>query len=380
MERESIAAGGLGGEYPCMQVMERKLMTSRERVGRVLARREPDRVPVGYSGNAGITGRLIKHFGLAEGDHGGLAKALEVDDAGCTPWYCGPRLHAEVAGRHVSPDLGIRTKWIEHTAGGYWDFCDFPLAEADDETIANWPMPGPDQFTYDRIPAVLADAGDRAVFVGHAGLGDIMNSTGMLFGQEAMLINLATEHEATLRLIDRRLDLQYEVARRTLELAGGRVDFMWLGEDLGSQRGPLISLEMFRRVIRPRHQRFVDLARRHNIPVMIHSCGSSSWAFDDFVEMGIGAVDTLQPEALNMSPAYLKGRFGSRLAFHGAISTAGLLAHGTVRQVEEEVRETLRILMPGGGYFLAPTHSIQDDTPTENVLAMYAAARRFGRY
>lgn len=361
-----------------MQVVTHQPLTSRERVIRVLKRQEPDRVPVGYAGNGGINQRLREHFHLRDGES--LEVALEVDDAGCNPWYVGPRLHAEIPGRQVGPDLGIRTRWIEHASGGYWDFCDFPLADADDDTIANWPMPTPDQFCYDRVPAMLSAAGDRAVFIGHAGLGDIMNSTGMLFGQEPMLINLATEHEATLRLIDRRLDLQYEVTRRTLEMANGRIDFMWLGEDLGSQRGPLISLDMFRRLIRPRHQRFVDLAKRFNLPVMIHSCGSSSWAFNDFIKMGITAVDTLQPEALNMSPAYLKSTYGDRLAFHGAISTAGLLAHGTPEQVEDEIRETLRIFMPGGGYFLAPTHAIQDNTPTENVLAMYAAARKYGQY
>ncbi len=36
---------------------------------------------------------------------------------------------------------------------------------------------------------------------------------------------------------------------------------------------------------------------------MMHSCGSSSWAYDDFLEMGITIVDTLQPEAKDMSPA-----------------------------------------------------------------------------
>jgi len=36
--------------------------------------------------------------------------------------------------------------------------------------------------------------------------------------------------------------------------------------------------------------------------------------------------------------------------------------------------------MPGGGYALAPTHCLQDNTPTENVIAMYESAREFGRY
>ena len=44
------------------------------------------------------------------------------------------------------------------------------------------------------------------------------------------------------------------------------------------------------------------------------------------------------------------------------------------------VRNTLGIMMPGGGYILSPTHSIQDNTPTENVLAMYESAHKFGVY
>jgi uroporphyrinogen decarboxylase len=112
----------------------------------------------------------------------------------------------------------------------------------------------------------------------------------------------------------------------------------------------------------------------------MHCCGSSSWAFDDFVEMGIAVVDTLQPEAKDMAPEYLKARYGDRLAFHGCISTAGPLAYGTPDAVRENVRETLEVMMPGGGYALSPTHQIQDNSPTENVLAMYEAAREFGTY
>ena len=38
---------------------------------------------------------------------------------------------------------GIHRRWIEHDTGGYWDFCDFPLRNAGEETVANWPMPSP---------------------------------------------------------------------------------------------------------------------------------------------------------------------------------------------------------------------------------------------
>ncbi|MBT5533135.1 hypothetical protein HOK31_08745 [Candidatus Poribacteria bacterium] len=116
------------------------------------------------------------------------------------------------------------------------------------------------------------------------------------------------------------------------------------------------------------------------MPVIIHCCGSSSWAFDDFIEMGIDVVDTLQPEAANMAPAYLKGRYGDKLSFHGCISTAGPVATGSVQDTVDDVRETLDIMMPGGGYAMSPTHQLQDNSLTENVVAMYDTAREHGRY
>ena len=36
--------------------------------------------------------------------------------------------------------------------------------------------------------------------------------------------------------------------------------------------------------------------------------------------------------------------------------------------------------MPGGGYCFSPTHALQDNSPTENVLAMYETGRRCGVY
>jgi len=77
----------------------------------------------------------------------------------------------------------------------------------------------------------------------------------------------------------------------------------------------------------------------------------------------------------------LKEHFGGRLCFRGCISTAGPLAFGTVDEVRQNAKDTLmKIMMNGYGYHFAPTHAIQDNTPTENVIAMYQAAHEFGVY
>jgi hypothetical protein len=356
-------------------------MNPKQRVLTTLAHREPDRVPINYSANPGIDLRLKTHFGLKPEDDEGLRLALGVDFRTIWAPYCGPKLHADLPERGVKvDDWGIHRRLIEHASGSYWDYCDFPLREADEETVANWPMPAPDNFDYSNARRDCERCKDYACVAGHAGIGDIINSNGMLRSMEQTLVDLISADPAGLLLARRRTAINLEIMRRTLETAAGGIDILWMGEDLGTQIAPIISLDLYRRTIRPLHQQFVDLARSFNIPAMIHTCGSSSWVYEDFIAMGITGVDTLQPEAARMAPAYLKKTFGGRLAFHGCISTAGPVATGTPAETEADCRRTLEIMMPGGGYCFAPTHCLQDNSPTENVLAMYAAAKNFGQY
>jgi uroporphyrinogen decarboxylase len=361
--------------------MEKDTMTSKERVLTTFANQVPDRVPIDYAANEGIDARLKKHFGLKPDDSEGLRIALGVDfrNVGGTA-YLGQKLHKDIPERGVKvDDWGIHRRWIEHETGGYWDFCDFPLQEADEETVANWPMPNPEDFDFSDVPDQCSRVEQYAIN-GSAGFGDIINGNGMLRGMEQTLVDLITDDPAGLLLTDRRMEIQIELTRRILEAAKGKVDFIWMGEDLGTQIGPIISMDIFKKHIGPRFQKYCDLAKAYDCFVMMHTCGSSSWAYDEFIKIGVHVVDTLQPEAKDMSPEYLKKTFGGRLAFHGCISTAGPVASGTVEETVAYCRRTLEIMMPGGGYCFSPTHSLQDNSPTENVLAMYQTAKEYGKY
>ncbi len=353
-------------------------MTSQQRVLAAFGFAAVDRLPINYAANPAIDQNLKGHFGLSGNDDEGLRRALGVDFRGIGAGYRGPNRFGEFPGRQVNPVLGIRTRYIEHSSGGYWDYCDFPLAEADMQQVEDWPLATADDFDYGQLRGWASGHEGYAIYLGDPGLGDIINSTAMLRGMEQVLVDLATDDPTGLRLIDRKLDLQMEVLRRSLEAAGERVDFVWMGEDLGTQVAPLISLELYRKYLRPRHQRIIDLARSFGKPVMVHTCGASSWVYEDFIEMGVKAVDTLQPEAAGMAPATLKQRFGGRLMMHGCISTAGPVANGTPADVQRDVRQTIDIMAPGGGYCFAPTHQLQDNSPLENVLAMYEAGRKYG--
>jgi uroporphyrinogen decarboxylase len=354
-------------------------MLAKERVKMAFGHREPDRVPIDYMANPGIDKRLKAHFGLDSDDGEGLRERLNVDFRAVKVPYIGPELHEPLPDRNIDM-WGIRTRWVEHKSGGYWDYCDFPLQNADVEMVKRWPMPDPDDFDYESAAAETRRCSDFAVVAGDPGFADMINMTGMIRTMEQALVDLMTDEPAGLYLIDRRIEIQLEVLRRFFETADGGVDLLWIGEDLGTQNGPMISPDLYARHFRPRHRRFVDLATSFGIPVMFHSCGSSSWVFEELIDAGVTVIDTLQPEARDMSAESLKTRFGDRLSFHGCISTAGPVAYGRPDEVVANVRETLEIMKDGGGYALAPTHWLQDNSPVENVVAMYEAAVEFGLY
>ena len=367
-------------------------MSSKERVRRTIRREKPDRVPINYSSNPIIQGRLMEYLGLAQNDYGGLYNQLGVDFRGIGAGYNGPVLHtSDRADRAVNGMYGFVCRWIENESGGYWDYCDFPLASADVDEVKNWAMPNPDHFNYEAIEAQINANDGYALHLGGAGTACVINTAGFFRSMEQTFVDLITDDEAGLLLIDRFIGQQLAVLERELSAIekiakkqGKKVneilDFVWMGEDLGTQHTPLISMEIFKKHILSRQKPFFDLCKQYDLPTLLHTCGSSSWAYDEYIKAGLTGVDTLQPEAYNMDPKYLKKTFGGRLFFHGCISTGGVLAFGSVEDTVNDCTDILETMMPGYEYCFSPSHSLQDNTPVENIVAAYNVAHSVGVY
>lgn len=358
----------------------RETLTARRRVEKALAFEKADRVPIDYAANPAIHRRLMEALGLS--DEEALLRHLGVDFRSVNARYTGPALFAQRPGKRVDPEYGFVSRWVENPFGGYEDYCDFPLQDAREEALENWPMPSPDHYDYEQAAGKAAGMNDLALCVGHPGYPDVINSLSRVMGMEDCLVNLQTRDPATLRFIDRKAGFELAVLDRLItaqKRAGSPPLLLVLGEDLGTQRAPMVSHALFCDVLKPVMARFVDLAKHHGLKVMVHSCGASSWAFEDFIGLGVHAVDTLQPETLDMAPELLAARFGGRLCFHGCISTAAL-ARQSAGEVEAACRDALRVMMPTKGYCFAPTHLIQDNTPVGNILAMYQTAHNEGVY
>ena len=144
----------------------------------------------------------------------------------------------------------------------------------------------------------------------------------------------------------------------------------------------MISPAMYRALLKPWHAELIAAVKtQSDAKVFLHSDGNVYQLIDDFIDVGVDILNPTQVSAGDMNDtADLKRRFGSRLAFNGAIDTHWVLPHGTTDDVRREVRRRIADLGPGGGYILSAVHCIQPDVPIENVLAMFDEAQVAGRY
>jgi len=197
------------------------------------------------------------------------------------------------------------------------------------------------------------------------------------FGFEQYFNNLAMEP----RLIhhyNRKLCRTYlHDLEKYLIAVGQYIDVIQFGDDLGTQNSQQISVQMYRQLIKPYQAELYSYVKKHfpHVKVFLHSCGAITPMLPDLIDAGVEVINPVQLSAAGMDANMLKREFGEELTFWGGgISTQTTLVSGSVEEVENSVRENIRIFAPGGGFVFTQDHNIQPDIPPETILAVYEAA------
>ena len=238
----------------------------------------------------------------------------------------------------------------------------------------------------------LYEETDKAIM---AGLG------GTSFGDIAMVPATQLKYPKGIRDITEwyistkaRRDYVYKVFERQCEIAlanlekvyqavGDRVTAVFVsGTDFGTQNGPFIAPRVYRDLYQPFHNAVNGWIHQNTTwKTLIHSCGSIMALLPDFIEAGFDILNPVQCSATGMDPQTLKDRFGEQITFWGGgVDTQHILPFGTPDEVQQEVRERIRIFGQGGGFVFNTIHNVQARVPVENLLAMYETVREYGRY
>lgn len=348
-------------------------MTPRERVLTAVAHCEADRVPIGFDCNAALEAKLFAHCGVD--NRLDLYDALGIDgfsvftDSYVYPGYVGP---APV----VLPD------------GGRCDFFGIdhhqrhlPLAFV--ETAADldryaWPQVDWFDFATVRARCEGIQARGRVTVGGEGGCG-IQHAIN-LRGYEQALVDPLADPELTHAYLSRMGDFFVAWNEAWLGAAAGALDIFRCGDDMGNTQAMHCSPEVWRTFYKPQLARIFAVAKRHGLTIWFHCCGCCRPVLEDLIEIGVDLWDPVPGYVAGNDQAELKARYGEQLAFVGGVDQPGVLVQGTPAQVRDEVARVVEVFAPGGGFILAGSQVLTDDVPLNNALALFEAAREFGRY
>lgn len=342
-------------------------MTSKERVLEALAHRKTDRAPANYHAYPEVTDRLLARLGLRDEEE--LRQHLGVDFRPINiPWPHLPDAEPDEAG--CTRDMwGVRRDLSKPASDPTYTIYPFDEESTVDDVHAH-PWPSADDVDYggireqcDRYAGAYATYG--------APWSPFFHEVGWIIGQENFFLWMYTKPEVVHALIDCVVSFEVEVTRCYLEQCAGKLDITYFGNDFGTQRGLIISPQLFQRFMRGPLKRFYDISHDYGCKVMQHSCGSVRDIIPWLIEDGVDVLDPVQVRAEGMDLAGLVRDFGDQLSFHGGIDLQHIMPFGTPEDVRAHVRANLDLTRERGGYVLTSGQHFIADVPEDNILAMY---------
>jgi len=381
-------------------------MTSRERVLAVLNHGVPDRVPIvlGPSNATGVkmgTYRRIKELIGVQAEDRYLYDWPELGTADMDEATL-ERLHSDVRGvldlepasvmernRQREPHSPHFNSWgggaVESEPGSWFPGI-HPLENATtlEELEAHaWPdMDDPTRVAHVRARAQQLAQENKYGIVATPWLLFPLERAFEMQRMDKFLMNMAKRPDFARALLEKNASLCKTLMGHFLRECGDNIDIIKIGDDLGMNTSLLMSPKMYRAILKPIHADYIAFIKQHTrAKVMFHTDGDILPLIPDFIEMGVDILNPIQTSAGKMSDLHtLKTQFGKDIVFCGGIDTLQVLPFGTPQQVRDEVKRVISVLGEGGGYMLGAVHTVMNDVPAENVLAMVDAVEEFGYY
>ena len=194
-----------------------------------------------------------------------------------------------------------------------------------------------------------------------------------LRGFEQFMVDLMLNRKLAEKILKNQVDAYLPRIDEYIDSVGRYIDVIQVNDDLGTQNGPQMSRELYRKMLKPHHKKLWSyIKERSKKPVLLHSCGSINDLIPDLIEIGIDALNPVQVSARDMYTGKLKREFGRDITFWGGgCDTQKILPCGTPEEVRNEVRKRVEDLGQDGGFVFCQVHNIQPDVPPENIIAMY---------
>ena len=198
---------------------------------------------------------------------------------------------------------------------------------------------------------------------------------GWIVGTERMLMALADKPDWCVEMFNCCLDMSIAQFEMILD-AGYKFDAMHWCDDLGYKHHQFMSMRMYRKLLKPVHERAIDWAHSKGMYACMHSCGDVHALVPEWVEMGLDCLDPLEVKA-GMNPVDLKEQFGDKLVLRGGINA---VLWDNLDAILAEMEKTVPTLKQDGGYVFSSDHSVPSSVSLANFRHIIEKAKQLGAY
>lgn len=255
----------------------------------------------------------------------------------------------------------------------------YPLATASMPDVECHAWPDPTLFDFDDLRTSMGDwTREYAVRGPYWPSAPLFCTTCNLMGMEEALCKMLVEPDVFEACVEQVFRFSTAYVEKFIETVGPKLDILYLADDFASQRGLLMDPSLWRRFLKPRYAQLFAIGKKLGLPIWFHSCGDITPVLPDLIDIGMDVWETVQLHALPVSPAELKRQYGQHITFFGGVNTQKL-PFMTPQQVADEINRCIELLGQGGGYICGPDHHIKPDVPAGNVVALFDAARTYGK-
>ena len=365
-----------------------KEMSWRERVLKAISLQEPDRVPLYITITPQVAEKLSQYLSidtytcadspLSQNRISFHELLLKLGNDVVGIGACSPKANPtkELESGVLTNEWQVKFKEV----GLYCEMIEHPLAEA--ECVADidkFEFPDPlATGRYNLAKYAVEKYGDRYAIFGDLEC-TIFEASWYLTGLEKFLIDLTLEKDYIFVLMDRIQLYSIWVGKELIRIGA---DIIWLGDDMGTQKGMLISPEMWRKYFKGRLRTVIRelKAGNPNVKIAYHSCGSYYSIIPDLIEIEVDILNALQPNTKDMDLATLKDSFGDRVSFFGGLDTQNIIPFGSLTDLKQEIKRVIEAAAKGGGLILAGAHNIQPDVSVEKLVKIFELSKKYGRY
>lgn len=352
-------------------------MTTHERLTCMFEHRCADRIPITDSYWQATIQRWHSE-GMPENIT--PAEYFDLDLFGGLPYDISPRFEntvVEETDEYIirTTDWGATRKDFKHTASTP-DFIDYKIKTPDDWQQARQRMTiSNDRVNWDVIKNHYSTWRERGAWIQCPLWFGFDLSHANIIGTERMLVALIEQPEWCVDIFNTCLDISITFADMIWD-AGYTFDSVLWPDDMGYKYTQFFSLDMYRQLLKPAHQRAIEWAHQKGIRAHLHSCGDINPFVPELVDMGLDALNPLEVKA-GMNPIYLKDTFGDRILLHGGINA---VLWGDRPAIEAEMRQVIPHMKQNGGYMFSSDHSVPSSVSLEDFGHIITLAKQLGSY